>query len=91
MRLLSVLVLIAACFVSSSGSVGSKSAAERPDISRSGSDFLEICSTIDSERKEDPVQLRSNRLSGARPLLVHSISSAGRAGWRHIAKRKMRR
>jgi hypothetical protein len=60
MRLLSVLVLIAACFVSSSGSVGSKSAAERPDISRSGSDFLEICSTIDSERKEDPVRIHND-------------------------------
>ena len=58
MRLLSVFILIAVCFVCSSASVGSKSTAEQPDISRSGSDFLEVCSTIDSERKEDLV--RSN-------------------------------
>jgi len=44
MRFLSVFILIAACFVCSSGSVGSKSAAEQPDISKSGSNFLEICS-----------------------------------------------
>src|SRR6266404_3143894 len=58
MRLLAIFALIAVCFVCSSASVGSKSTAEQPDISRSGSDFLEVCSTIDSERKEDPV--RSN-------------------------------
>jgi len=53
MRLLSVLALLAVCFVCSSGSVGSKSAAEQPDISRSGSAFLEVCSSIDGERKAD--------------------------------------
>ena len=40
MRFLSVFILIAACFVCSSGSVGSKSAAEQPDISKSGSNFF---------------------------------------------------
>ena len=60
MRLLSVFVLIAVCFVSSSGRVGSKSDAEQPDISRSGSDFLEVCSTTDSERKEDPVRIHND-------------------------------
>ena len=54
MRFLSVFILIAACFVCSSGSVGSKSAAEPPDISRSGSDFLDLCSGIDAEPKGDP-------------------------------------
>jgi hypothetical protein len=54
MRLLSVFALTAVCFVFSSGSVGSKSAAEQPDISRSGSDFLEFCSGIDGEPKGDP-------------------------------------
>jgi len=57
MRLLSVFALIAVCFVCSSGSVGSKSAAA---ISRSGSDFLEICSTIDRERREDPVRIHND-------------------------------
>ena len=57
MRLLAVFALLAVCVVCS-GSVGSKSAASQPDISRSGSEFSEVCSTIDSERKGDPV--RSN-------------------------------
>jgi len=52
MRLLAAFALLAVCVV------GSKSAASQPDISRSGSEFLEVCSTIDSERKGDPV--RSN-------------------------------
>jgi Rap1a immunity proteins len=52
MRLLSVFTLIAVCFVCSSGS-GSKSAAEQPDISRSGSDFLDLCSSIDGEMNGD--------------------------------------
>src|SRR5260370_37727348 len=60
MRLLSVFPLIAVCFVCSSGSVGSKSAAGQPDISRSGSDFLELCSGIDSERKGDPVRIHDD-------------------------------
>ena len=54
MRLLSVFTLTAVCFVYSSGSVGSKSAAGPPDISRSGSDFLDLCSGIDAEPKGDP-------------------------------------
>ena len=53
MRSLSVFSLIAVCFVCSSGSVGSKSAAEQPDISRSGSAFSEVCSSIDGERKAE--------------------------------------
>jgi hypothetical protein len=40
MRFLSVFILIAACFVCSSGSVGSESAAERPDITKSGSQLF---------------------------------------------------
>ena len=58
--MLSVITLIAVCFVCSPGSVGSKSAAEQPDISRSGSDFLEVCSSIDSEWKADPVRIRND-------------------------------
>jgi hypothetical protein len=60
MRLLSFFVLITVWLVSSSGSLGSKSAAEQPDISRSGSDFLEICSTIDSEGKQDSVRIHND-------------------------------
>ncbi len=59
MRLLSVFILITVCFVCSSGSVGSKS-AEQSDISRSGSNFLEVCSSIDSEQKEDAVRIHND-------------------------------
>ena len=60
MRLLSVFTLLAACFVCSTGSVGSKSAAEQPDISRSGSDFLEVCSSVDREQKGDLVRTHND-------------------------------
>jgi hypothetical protein len=61
MRLLFVFTLLALCFVSSSGSVASRNAGEQPDISRSGSDFLEVCSTIDRERKgDDPVRIHND-------------------------------
>jgi Rap1a immunity proteins len=56
-RLLSAFTLLAVCFACSPGSVGSKS-AEQPDISRSGSEFLEVCSSVDGEHKGDLV--RSN-------------------------------
>ena len=55
MRLLSILLLLAVCFVCSSGIAAQKSAAEQPDISRSGSDFLEVCSSIDGERNRNPI------------------------------------
>ena len=60
MRLLSVFILIFVCLVCSSGSVDSKIAAEQSDISRSGRNFLEICSAIDSERKQDPVRIHND-------------------------------
>ena len=60
MRLLSVFTLIAVSFVCSPGDVGSKIARERPDISRSGSDFLQVCSSIDSEWKADPVRIHND-------------------------------
>jgi len=60
MRLLCVLALLAVCFVCSSGS-GSKSATEQPDISRSGSDFLNLCSSIDGELNGDvAVRIHNN-------------------------------
>jgi len=60
MRLLSVFTLIAVSCVCSPSSVGSKSAAEQPDISRSGSDFLQVCTSIDSEWKADPVRIHND-------------------------------
>ena len=62
MRLISVFALLAACFVCSSDGFGSKVAAEHLDISRSGKDFLELCSNVDSEQKEDPIRVRNDAL-----------------------------
>ena len=59
MRLLSAFTLLAVCFACSPGSIGSKS-AEQPDISRSGSDFLEVCSSADGEHKGDPVRIQND-------------------------------
>ncbi|SRR6266446_1804997 len=56
MRLRSVLAVLAV-FVCSSGSAGQKSTTDQPDISRSGSNFLEVCSTIASEWNRNPVRI----------------------------------
>jgi len=40
-------------FVCPPASTGPKSTPEQPDISRSGRDFLEVCSSIDSEGNRD--------------------------------------
>jgi hypothetical protein len=60
MRLLSILALLAACFVRSSGSGGQKPGAGQPDISRSGSNFLEACSSIDSIGNKSSVQIHND-------------------------------
>ena len=62
MRLISVFALLAAWFVCSSDGFGSKVAAEQLDISRSGKDFLELCSTVDSEQKGDSVRIHNDAL-----------------------------
>jgi hypothetical protein len=62
MRLLSILSLLAVCFVCSPGSDGQKPMAGQPDISRSGSNFLEICSSIDSEGNRSSVRIYSDAM-----------------------------
>ena len=62
MRLLSILALLAVCLVCSSGSAGQKSMTEQPDISRSGSNFLEFCSSIDSEGNRSPVRIYNDAM-----------------------------
>ncbi len=57
MRLLLVPVLLALFFVCSPASTRPKSTPEQPDISRSGREFLEICSSIDSERNGDAARI----------------------------------
>jgi len=57
MRALFFLPLLVVFFASSSAGDGAKPAAGQPDISRSGSDFLELCSTIDSKSNKNPVRI----------------------------------
>jgi hypothetical protein len=60
MRFLPVLALLGVCFVCSSGNADPKSVAEQPDISRSGRDFLEICSAVDSDQKGDSARIQND-------------------------------
>ncbi len=45
-------------FVCSPASTGPKSAQEQPDIGRSGREFSEVCSSIDSEGSRDPARIQ---------------------------------
>ena len=58
MRLLLVAALLGSFFVCLPASTGQKSPAEQPDISRSGHDFLEVCSSIDSGGNRDAVRIQ---------------------------------
>src|SRR5216684_2359943 len=49
LRLLLAVALIGIVFVCSPASTGQKSTSEQPDISRSGRDFLEVCSSVNNE------------------------------------------
>jgi len=60
MRFLSLIALLTVCFFCSSGSADSRSATVQPDISRSGRDFLEICSNVDSDQKGGPVRIQND-------------------------------
>jgi hypothetical protein len=55
-RLLFVPALVGTFFVCSASSTSPKSTPEQPDISRSGSDFLEVCSSIDNGSR-DPIRI----------------------------------
>ncbi|OLB88318.1 MAG: hypothetical protein AUI12_05110 [Acidobacteria bacterium 13_2_20CM_2_57_6] len=58
MRVLLVSVLLGLFFVGSRANPGPKSAAEQPDISRSGRDFLEVCAGVDSEGNKDAARIQ---------------------------------
>ncbi len=58
MRLLFVPALVAIFFVCTPASIGPKSTPEQPDIGRSGRDFSEICSSIDSEGNRDAARIQ---------------------------------
>ncbi len=57
MRPLTVLTLLAVFFVCSSAGDDAKPTAGQPDISTSGSDFMELCSTIGSESNKNPARI----------------------------------
>ena len=57
MRVLLVPALLAIFFVCSPASTSPKNTPEQPDISRAGRDFLEVCSSIDSEGSRDPARI----------------------------------
>jgi hypothetical protein len=56
-RLLFVPALLAIFFVCLAASTSPKSTPEQPDISRSGRDFLEVCTSIDSEGNRDAARI----------------------------------
>jgi hypothetical protein len=58
MRLLLVAALLGTFFVCLPGSTSPKSAPEQPDIGRTGRDFLEVCSTVDSEGNRDAARIQ---------------------------------
>jgi hypothetical protein len=57
-RLLLVPVLLGFFLVCPHASISQKNAAEQPDISRSGKDFLEVCSSVDSEGNRDAARMQ---------------------------------
>jgi hypothetical protein len=61
-RLLLVLTLLAIFFVSSPASTGQKTTPEQPDISRSGSDFLEVCPSVEGEGNKDAARMQRDAM-----------------------------
>jgi hypothetical protein len=57
-RLLLVAALLGILFICSRASPGQKSTPKQPDISRSGNDFLEACSSIDSDGNRDAARIQ---------------------------------
>jgi Rap1a immunity proteins len=57
-RLLLLAALLGIFFVCLPGSTSPKSAPEQPDIGRSGRDFLQVCSTIDSGGNRDAARIQ---------------------------------
>jgi hypothetical protein len=57
-RLLLVAALLGTFFVCLPGSTSPKSTPEQPDIGRSGRDFLEVCSSVDSGGNSDAARIQ---------------------------------
>ena len=60
MRPILVPALLGILFFGLPAGTGQKSATEQPDIGRSGRDFLEVCSSIDSEGNKDAARIQSD-------------------------------
>ena len=60
MRLLLVPALLGIFFVCTPAGTGQKSTSDQPDVSRSGRDFLEVCSSLDSEGNRDAARTYRN-------------------------------
>jgi len=61
MRLLAFFLLLAVVVACSSyGSAGANRTDERPDIGRSGTEFMEVCSSIDAEWNQNPDRIRND-------------------------------
>ncbi len=58
MRLLLVSALLGLFFVCLPAGTAQKSAPEQPNISRSGSDFLEVCSSLDTEGNKGAARIQ---------------------------------
>jgi hypothetical protein len=58
-RLILVPALLGILLVCSPASTSQKQTPEQPDISRSGRDFLEVCSRVESEGNRDAVRIQS--------------------------------
>jgi len=57
-RLLLISAILGVLQIHAPASTGQKSTPEQPDISRSGRDFLEVCSSVDSEGNRDLVRIQ---------------------------------
>jgi hypothetical protein len=56
-RLLLVAAVLGVSFLCSAGSASSQNAVEQPDISRSGQDFLQVCSSVGAEGNRDAARI----------------------------------
>jgi len=62
LRVLLAAALLGLFFASSPAGTAQKSAPEQPDISKSGRDFLEFCSSVDSEGNRDAARMQRDAM-----------------------------
>ena len=62
MRILLAALLLGLFFGCSPAGTAEKSTPEQPDISRSGRDFLEFCSSVDSEGNRDAARMQRDAM-----------------------------